>query len=433
MNEKYIIIVLLLLIMPVNAISIKPSYITSNLTAGNNYSFNFTLSNRLNYSYGNNVFYVSLSLVPSAEQFSKYVNFTPSLVALPKKGQDKKFTLNLSIPSNFTASNYLLVFTGKPLDYNPPVNYIDDSSAVIFVRPQASAILNITINAPPVVNNTPNNTQPPPSSGGGGGSGGGGSSGAVTGFSKSSKPFYSTTITAKAEEIRVISIPESAKLPIDKIIISFAGDVKSLFTIKEVESIKQINKYNTYDGVIESGKIKTTDKLSFASEPTMYKYVEINSTIENEKMKSVRIIFKVDKNYLTINDIDPKTAKLNRFDEGIWMQLPTEKSSEDDLYLYYSSISDHLSLFAITSQKNTRESRSVFTEIQNTFPINKTIDYVNKTINIPGKIVNTTKIAEELKKPESMPLWLIGGLVVLILIVVSFVLPRLRGNYVAHG
>ncbi len=61
--------------------------------------------------------------------------------------------------------------------------------------------------------------------------------------------------------------------------------------------------------------------------------------------------FKVAKSWITENDIDESTIKLNRYSSGVWGQLPTTKTDEDDSYIYLSSETPGFSPFAITGDE----------------------------------------------------------------------------------
>ncbi|MCK5722884.1 MAG: PGF-pre-PGF domain-containing protein, partial [Gammaproteobacteria bacterium] len=61
--------------------------------------------------------------------------------------------------------------------------------------------------------------------------------------------------------------------------------------------------------------------------------------------------FKVAKSWITENDIDEFTIKLNRHSSGVWDQLSTTKTDEDVSYIYFSSETPGFSSFAITGDE----------------------------------------------------------------------------------
>jgi len=62
------------------------------------------------------------------------------------------------------------------------------------------------------------------------------------------------------------------------------------------------------------------------------------------------IEFKVGKSWIREHSIDELTVKLNRYVDGTWYPLPTEKVGENDANIYYSATSPGLSTFAITGE-----------------------------------------------------------------------------------
>jgi hypothetical protein len=75
--------------------------------------------------------------------------------------------------------------------------------------------------------------------------------------------------------------------------------------------------------------------------------VQIKKNIEDEQIKESKIKFKVEKKWLSDNNINKLTVKLNRYNNG-WNNLTTKMLSDDDNYVYYESESPGFSLFAIT-------------------------------------------------------------------------------------
>jgi len=59
----------------------------------------------------------------------------------------------------------------------------------------------------------------------------------------------------------------------------------------------------------------------------------------------------VPKSWIASENVDPVTIKLNRYYEGVWNPLRTEKVGEDKDNILYSAEAEGLSLFAITGEK----------------------------------------------------------------------------------
>ncbi|MCD5425177.1 MAG: PGF-pre-PGF domain-containing protein [Methanosarcinaceae archaeon] len=85
----------------------------------------------------------------------------------------------------------------------------------------------------------------------------------------------------------------------------------------------------------------------------VYNYFKINSEIQSENIENISIDFKVRRNWITDNNIDKNTIKLNRFDASLneWSELQTKFIDENDLYLFYTAESSSFSIFAITGME----------------------------------------------------------------------------------
>jgi PGF-pre-PGF domain-containing protein len=82
----------------------------------------------------------------------------------------------------------------------------------------------------------------------------------------------------------------------------------------------------------------------------VYHYIEINKTnIKDVDINKMKIKFKVEKTWITTNNINESTIALNRYENG-WTKLPTVKQSEDTEYVYFEAESSSMSIFAITGE-----------------------------------------------------------------------------------
>ena len=85
---------------------------------------------------------------------------------------------------------------------------------------------------------------------------------------------------------------------------------------------------------------------------TVYKYLEIaKSNIQDADINKVKIKFKVEKSWLTANNIDSTTVALSRYSDNNWSKLTTTKLSEDSSYVYFEAESPGLSVFAVYGEK----------------------------------------------------------------------------------
>jgi len=83
-----------------------------------------------------------------------------------------------------------------------------------------------------------------------------------------------------------------------------------------------------------------------------YAYLTVTKTnIADADISKVKITFKVEKSWVTANNIDTATIALNRYVDGSWVSLPTVKVNEDANYIYFEAESPGLSVFAVSAQK----------------------------------------------------------------------------------
>jgi PGF-pre-PGF domain-containing protein len=112
-------------------------------------------------------------------------------------------------------------------------------------------------------------------------------------------------------------------------------------------------------GVIDNA---TNVKITIATAPqhtnlgmntNEYGSFEILATnLSDNNIKSVVIEFKVDKNWLSNNQIPQDAINLYRYENGEWMRLETSLVETDETYAYYKATSPGLSIFAIAGQSS---------------------------------------------------------------------------------
>jgi PGF-pre-PGF domain-containing protein len=84
-----------------------------------------------------------------------------------------------------------------------------------------------------------------------------------------------------------------------------------------------------------------------------YGSFEILATnLSDNNIKSVVIEFKVDKNWLSNNQIPQDRINLYRYENGEWKRLETSLLRTDETYAYYKATSPGLSIFAIAGQSS---------------------------------------------------------------------------------
>jgi PGF-pre-PGF domain-containing protein len=89
---------------------------------------------------------------------------------------------------------------------------------------------------------------------------------------------------------------------------------------------------------------------------TVFRYLEITkSGTTDENIKTAKIRFKVEKSWLTDNNIDVSTVRLNRFSGGAWQELVTRAVDSDTTSYTFESDTPGFSTFAITGKQVAEE------------------------------------------------------------------------------
>ncbi|WP_406658164.1 PGF-pre-PGF domain-containing protein [Methanolobus sp. ZRKC2] len=134
-------------------------------------------------------------------------------------------------------------------------------------------------------------------------------------------------------------------------------DVETVFSfVKKNNSITSVSFTTGINGgqtrtVIEMLK-KTSTLVSKAPSGNVYKNLNIwvgDGKILPEIISDAKIAFKVEKSWISSNDIDPDSIKLLRYSGDQWTQLPTSRISESDEYSYYVAETPGFSPFSISS------------------------------------------------------------------------------------
>lgn len=172
---------------------------------------------------------------------------------------------------------------------------------------------------------TTNTTTAPPPAGGGGG-------GAAAPAPVEEKVTVDIII---AETPKTIDITKTKDVAVDEIVITTKTTVASVsVTVKE------------------SAKPADAPAPVTASAGAVYKYIEITTTnIATSAISAAKVKFKVPKSWLTSNNIDANTVKLNRNVGTTWEKLSTSKVSEDTTDITYEAETPGFSTFAITGEK----------------------------------------------------------------------------------
>lgn len=113
----------------------------------------------------------------------------------------------------------------------------------------------------------------------------------------------------------------------------------------------------THTSYAANATIVLTKLGAFSPEPPGVVYEYDNMThyyIEDSKLvPPVKIDFRVAKSWIASSSIDASTIGLYRYSGGSWQAVPASSAGEDATYLYFTSQSPGMSVFAVTGQMRT--------------------------------------------------------------------------------
>ncbi len=135
-----------------------------------------------------------------------------------------------------------------------------------------------------------------------------------------------------------------------------AGQTKTITDIGEKTGIAQITieiSQTVADAKLEVTVLASAPSTATAPEGSVYKYLDMKiPQITGESIiTKAEIKFKVEKQWLSDNDLDKNSVVLARLNEGSWQKLVTDFSSEDGTLVYYTSQTPGFSTFAILAER----------------------------------------------------------------------------------
>ncbi len=110
----------------------------------------------------------------------------------------------------------------------------------------------------------------------------------------------------------------------------------------------------------------------------VFKYMNITANVSSDRIATVKIIFSVEKTWLTVNNFSYSEIFLNRYFNDSWNKLKTSKTNENSTFYEYTAESPGFSIFAISGDKPL--ANTTFNNTNNTSN-NTNIPAANRTIN----------------------------------------------------
>ncbi len=178
-------------------------------------------------------------------------------------------------------------------------------------------------------------TESPGGAGGGSaaGGGGGGGGGAVAAKAEVSK-------SEKEASVKISSIAAGAES-------SFSIDSPEI--VVRIVKVKVANAVENVEITVKSLDERPSDVS--AAPGVVNQYLSIESVnISDADIEKATINFKVEKEWISANEIDEGTVSLYRYDNSQWSKLETTKVGEDASNIYYDAVSPGLSLFAVSGE-----------------------------------------------------------------------------------
>jgi len=177
--------------------------------------------------------------------------------------------------------------------------------------------------------------EPSPASSSGGGSGGGGGGGSSSGSGEKYE-----NVAFKDYSIRYVMKDAET-------VYNFT---KGNSTITQVSLTSRLNQGQT-KVVVET--LKDRSSLVNKAAPGLV-YRNLNVWVGDDKfspasLSDAHVTFRVEKGWVETARVDPFSIRLLRHTSGSWEQLPTTRTGEDEIYIYYIAKTPGFSMFAISS------------------------------------------------------------------------------------
>ena len=200
-----------------------------------------------------------------------------------------------------------------------------------------------------ILNGTTTNPIPETASCTSGGSSGGspgGSSGAATGSASELSSISSTLPELKSDTPTSVSIDNSAT-GLYEAEVNVAENIQNIkFTFSKIDTLPE-----------GTSSPKESEKV--------FKYIEIKMSSDKDKVKQANLKFKIEKTWITQNNIDKNNVRLFRFTKQ-WDELLTKVTNEDQTYVYMEAETPGFSFFKISTiqtnqsihQKNTEDEKT---------------------------------------------------------------------------
>lgn len=117
----------------------------------------------------------------------------------------------------------------------------------------------------------------------------------------------------------------------------------------EFDSKRTAGKTTTIVEMLKNKSARVPDLPSGRVYENMNIWVGNKGTADPENIENAVVGFRVEKSWITSNDVDPALVRLWRFSSGEWEELSIRQLGEDDRYSYFEAQTSGFSSFAITA------------------------------------------------------------------------------------
>jgi len=245
------------------------------------------------------------------------------------------------------------------------------------------------------------------SSSSGGGSSGGSASGVSTGVqSQFQKKVWSS-----------INAGESASIP-----------VKEGLGVTEISFAVDKTTYGAWLQVEKEDKLPTNIK---SVQTKVYKNLKITESNIGKVIKGPATInFKVEKTWLSSNNINANDVVMKRYVDGEWVELTTTKGEDDGTYVHYTTQTPGFSYFVISQKSGATAPKSTKKETTTAAPIT---EKPAESVVVQPEEKSTEEVKgeptpAEIKTKRALWPWIVVVLVVIAL-AWYFLRPRKKSNY----
>jgi PGF-pre-PGF domain-containing protein len=226
---------------------------------------------------------------------------------------------------------------------------------------------------------------------------------------------YAVSLTSTCSGTWLQKCPKETKNKESRMLDSILPDTPGVVVIdpEKAEILKvdkvKIKVKETVDNIeitIEDSSLPEDAELPVSTEiGETYKYLDITTNIGSEIIDSAEIKFKVEKSWVSENNIDAISIILNRYEDYEWTKLTTKRvicENDEDIANYYCFISKSpgFSTFAITGQIKTQTK----VECPNECCIDE-IDYADRQCDTGYECMDNSCVAvasEEIKTDQGI-------------------------------